>query len=159
MRIFLVFIFGVISVFATAMDKSVLVGSWGVAKENFLSEDDWWFLCVKEDTSGFLSRSFDGSYIRDEFSSDAVILRDGYAEILLQENAKAVVAAWKAPGSGRLTGQWFVYREDGRLYNMMYFPLTLLKKGEWFSDSETAIADQRACDNKNPQPNATAPAE
>lgn len=154
MRTLLILVLSVISVLATAMDRDVLVGSWGAAKGNFFSEDDWWFLCVRNDSSGFLSRSFNGSYTRDDFASDAVILREGYVEILLQKRAKAVVAAWKTSGSGRLTGQWLLYREDGRLYNMMYFPLSLLQKGERFSDSGAAIGDQSECANKSVQPTA-----
>ncbi len=71
------------------------------------------------------------------FKTNDVIKRNGYLEINLTPTEKAVLSAWKLKsGSGRLTGQIFMYKENGELFNMLYFPLQLLTKNHKFLNHE-----------------------
>ena len=55
---------------------------------------------------------------------------------LFTNKEKVVLSAWKLKsGSGRLTGQLFMYKESGELFNMLYFPLQLLTDKHKFMDN------------------------
>lgn len=53
--------------------------------------------------------------------------QNSYIEIQVSPNETAVLSAWKLKsGSGRLTGQILMQKENGELFNMLYFPLDLI---------------------------------
>ena len=117
-----------------AFDRNVVHGQWAVYSSNWLSGPDYFFLAVHEDFSGVLVRSFRGEEIRRPFTAANVLFRDGYLEIQLNETEKTILSAWKEPsGTGKLTGQIFMYKKNGDLFNMLYFPLQLLQPGDKLS--------------------------
>jgi hypothetical protein len=114
---------------ASAYDPSVAIGQWAIYQKNYLSADYYYFLNINPDYSGALVRYYGDKPIVRKFDSNAVIRRDGYFEVQLSTNEKAVFSAWKLKsGSGKLTGQIFMYKENGELFNMLYFPLQLLNE-------------------------------
>ena len=74
-------------------------------------------------------RYFGDKPLTREFKSSDVKKRDGYFEVSLNPREKAVFSAWKLKsGKGKLTGQIFMYKKNGELFNMLYFPLELLSE-------------------------------
>jgi len=111
-----------------AFDHNVVKGQWAVYHNNLIEDDYYYFLSITDDYSGVLVRSLGHEPITRKFSIKDVSKRDGYIEIKLAEHEKAVLSAWKLKsGSGRLTGQIFMYKQNGELFNMLYFPLQLLE--------------------------------
>tara|TARA_R100000687_G_scaffold81919_1_gene79859 strand:- start:67 stop:510 length:444 start_codon:yes stop_codon:yes gene_type:complete len=136
----------VVSSYCRAFDSSVVLGDWAVYQENLMSEDYWYYLCIRQDYSGFLIRSFKNDPLRRNFSSKELVKHDGFIEIQLSNREKAVLSAWKLKsGSGRLTGQIFMYRENGELFNMLHFPLNLVKDGEPILKYEQISGLKREC--------------
>lgn len=112
-----------------AFDHKVAVGQWAAYQSNLLSADYYYFLNINSDFSGTLVRDFGDRPISRDFRSSDVEKHDGFFEVNLGPNEKAVFSAWKLnPGSGKLTGQIFMYNADGTLFNMLYFPLEFLGK-------------------------------
>jgi len=112
-----------------AYDHSVAIGQWAVYQSNLLSDDRYYFLNINPDYSGALVRYFGDKPLTREFKSSDVKKHDGYFEVNLNPREKAVFSAWKLKsGNGKLTGQIFMYKEDGELFNMLYFPLELLSE-------------------------------
>ena len=110
-----------------AFQHDVVKGQWAVYDSGVLSDSAYYFLNINNDYSGVLIRSLGHDPITSSFSSKDVIKQNGYIEISLSKNEKVVLSAWKLKsGSGRLTGQLFMYKESGELFNMLYFPLQLL---------------------------------
>ena len=121
-----------------AFDHDVVKGQWAIYDENESSGSSYYFLNINNDYSGVLIRSLGHEPITSKFSSKDVKKQNGYLEINLGNNQNAVLSAWKLKsGSGRLTGQLFMYKESGELFNMLYFPLQLLNdKHEFMSNDE-----------------------
>ncbi len=116
-----------------SFEHNVVKGQWGVIQDN-----SYYFLNIGNDYSGTFVRSLEHDPIVHDFSSNDIIKRDGYLEIILGPNEKAVFSAWKLKsGSGRLTGQIFMYKENGELFNMLYFPLQLLEPKHEFLNHAT----------------------
>ena len=114
---------------SAVFDHTVAVGQWAAYQSNLLSADYYYFLNIKSDFSGTLVRHFGDRSISREFRPSDVKRHDGFFEVNLSPNEKAVFSAWKLnSGSGKLTGQILMYNGDGTLFNMMYFPLELLTK-------------------------------
>jgi hypothetical protein len=110
-----------------AFQHDVVKGQWAVYDSGLLSDSTYYFLNINNDYSGVLIRSLGHEPITSKFSSKDVIKQNGYIEIILSNNEKVVLSAWKLKsGSGKLTGQLFMYKEGGELFNMLYFPLKLL---------------------------------
>ena len=110
-----------------AFQHDVVKGQWAVYDSSYISDSTYYFLNINNDFSGVLIRSLGHKPITSEFSSKDVIKQNGYIQINLSNNEKVVLSAWKLKsGSGRLTGQLFMYKEGGELFNMLYFPLQLL---------------------------------
>ena len=110
-----------------AFQHDVVKGQWAVYDSSFTSDSPYYFLNINNDFSGVLIRSLGHKPITSKFSSKDVIKQNGYIEINISNNEKVVLSAWKLKsGSGRLTGQLFMYKESGELFNMLYFPLQLL---------------------------------
>ena len=110
-----------------AFQHDAVKGQWAVYDRALLSDSTYYFLNINKDYSGVLIRSLGHEPITSKFSSKDVIKQNGYIEINLSNNEKIVLSAWKLKsGSGRLTGQLFMYKESGELFNMLYFPLKLL---------------------------------
>lgn len=94
---------------------------------NLVSSDYYYFLQINEDWSGEFTRSLGHKPITRTFTKEDVIVRNGYIEITASPSEKMVLPAWVLPsGSERLTGQLFMYKEDGELFNMLYYPLDLV---------------------------------
>ena len=111
-----------------AFDHNVVKGQWAVYQDNLFSEDYYYFLFISEDYSGALVRALGHEPITRNFGPENIKKQEGYLEIELGENEKAVLSAWKLKsGSGRLTGQVFMYKENGELFNMLHFQLEYLK--------------------------------
>ncbi len=122
---------------SAAYDATVVIGQWGVYQSNLLSDDRYYFLSIKPDYSGALVRSLGHEPVIREFDSGAVTKHDGFFEVDLGSREKAVFSAWKLKsGSGKLSGQIFMYKENGELFNMLYFPLELLNEGHDFLKHE-----------------------
>ena len=122
---------------AFAYDHSVAIGQWAIYQKNYFSADYYYFLNIKPDYSGVLVRYYGDKPLVRKFDSNSVIKRDGYFEVQLSPREKAVFSAWKLKsGSGKLTGQIFMYKENGELFNMLYFPLQLLKEDHEFLKHE-----------------------
>jgi len=119
-------------------DHDVVKGQWAIYDSNVLSENSYYFLKINNDYSGVLIRSLNHEPVTSKFSSKDVQKQNGYLEINLGNNEKVVLSAWKLKsGSGRLTGQLFMYKESGELFNMLYFPLQLLNdKHKFMSNDE-----------------------
>lgn len=101
------------------------------------------FLSIKPDYSGVFVRSLGHEPIIRKFDSDNVIKQNGYFEVNITPSEKVVFSAWKLKsGSGKLTGQVFMYKENGELFNMLYFPMQLLKSNHEFLKYES-IKDLR----------------
>ena len=116
-----------------SFEHNVVKGQWGVIQDN-----SYYFLNISNDYSGTLVRALGHEPIVNDFSANDVIKRDGYLEIKLRPNEKAVLSAWKLEsGSGRLTGQVFMYKDSGELFNMLYFPLQLLEPNHEFLNNAT----------------------
>ena len=114
---------------SAAFDNTVAIGQWAAYQSNMLSADYYYFLNINSDFSGKLVRHFGGQSISREFQSSDVKKHDGYFEVNLHPNEKAVFSAWKLKsGSGKLTGQILMFNSDGTLFNMMYFPLEHLSE-------------------------------
>ena len=112
-------------------------GQWAVYDSSLLSNSTYYFLNINNDFSGVLVRSLGHTPITREFSSKDVIKQNGYIEINLSNNEKVVLSAWKLKsGKGRLTGQLFMYKEGGVLFNMLYFPLQLLNDTHKFMGND-----------------------
>ena len=112
-------------------------GQWAVYDSGLLSNNTYYFLSIKNDFSGVLIRSLGHEPITIEFSSKNVIKQNGYIEINISNYEKVVLSAWKLKsGSGRLTGQLFMYKESGELFNMLYFPLQLLNDKHKFMNND-----------------------
>ena len=110
-----------------AFQHDVVKGQWAVYDSGALTDKAYYFLNINNDYSGVLIRSLGHEAITIEFSSKDVIKQNGYIEINISKSEKVVLSAWKLKsGSGRLTGQLFMYKESGELFNMLYFPLKLL---------------------------------
>ena len=110
-----------------AFDHNVVKGQWAVYQSNMLSDNYYYFLKFNNDLSGVLVRSLGHEPITRAFKAEDVIKQDGYLEINLSKYEKVVLSAWKLKsGSGRLTGQVYMYKENGDLFNMLHFPLQLL---------------------------------
>ena len=119
-------------------DHGVVKGQWAVYHSNVLSKDAYYFLNIKNDFSGTFIRAIGHDPVVRKFGADDVTQRDGYIEIKLNPNEKAILSAWKLQsGSGLLTGQVFMYNESGELFNMLYFPLQLLEPKHELLDNET----------------------
>jgi len=117
----------------SAYDHPVAIGQWAIYESNLLSDDDFYFLKINSDFSGVLVRSLGHKPIVREFDSANVVKQNGYFEVVLSPSEKAVFSAWKSKsGSGRLTGQIFMYKASGELFNMLYFPLQLLENDHEF---------------------------
>ena len=128
MKSILAIIVILISAQCWAFDHNVVKGQWAVYQN-----DSYYFLNISNDFSGTLVRALGHDPIVSKFSAGDVIKRDVYLEIKLNQNEKAVLSAWKLKsGSGRLTGQVFMYKENGELFNMLYFPLQLLEPNHKF---------------------------
>ena len=118
-------------------DHNIVKGQWAVHQSNMLSDNYYYFLKFNNDFSGVLVRSLEHEPITRAFKAEDVIKQDGYLEIQLSKYEKAVLSAWKLKsGSGRLTGQIFMYKENGELFNMLYFPLQLLNEDHEFLKHE-----------------------
>ncbi len=127
----------IFSTASSAYDPTVAIGQWAVYQSNLISDDRYYFLSIKPDYSGALIRSLGHEPIIREFNSGAVTKHHGFFEITLGPREKAVFSAWKLKsGSGKLTGQIFMYKENGELFNMLYFPLQLLNEGHEFLEHE-----------------------
>ena len=127
----------IFSTTSSAYDPTAAIGQWAVYQTDLISDDRYYFLNIKPDYSGALIRSLGHEPIIREFNSAAVTKHDGFFEIALSPREKAVFSAWKLKsGSGKLTGQIFMYNENGELFNMLYFPLQLLNKGHEFLKHE-----------------------
>jgi len=114
---------------SAAFDHTVAVGQWAAYQSNLLSADYYYFLNINSDFSGTLVRSLGNQAISREFRPSDIKKHDGFFEVNLAPNEKAVFSAWKLKsGSGKLTGQIFMYNGDGTLFNMLYFPLEFLSK-------------------------------
>ena len=91
----------------------------------------------RSDFSGTFIRSLGHDPIIRKFSAGDVIKRNGYLEIKLNSNEKVILSAWKLDsGGGHLTGQVFMYKESGEIFNMFYFPLQLLEAKHEFLNYE-----------------------
>ncbi len=122
---------------ATAYDHNTAIGQWAVYQKNFLKPDYYYFMNLNSDFSGVLVWNFASEPVAREFSSDSLIKRDGYFEVQLGPTEKAVFSAWKhESGEGRLSGQVFMYKHDGDLFNMFYFPMQSLSKNHEFMQYE-----------------------
>ena len=133
----------IFSMTTSAYDHTVAIGQWAVYQSNLLSDDHYYFLNIKPDYSGVFVRSLDHEPIIRKFDSENVIKQNGYFEVNLTPNEKVVFSAWKLEsGSGKLTGQVFMYKENGELFNMLYFPMQLLKNNHEFLKYE-AIKELR----------------
>ncbi len=121
-----------------AFQHDVVKGQWAVYDSNALSNNTYYFLNINNDYSGVLIRSLGHKPITRKFTAKDIVKQNGYLEINLSNNEKAVLSAWKLKsGNGRLTGQLFMYKDNGDLFNMLYFPLQLLnKKHEFMSKDE-----------------------
>ena len=119
-------------------DHDAVKGQWAVYDSNVFSDNTYYFLSINNDFSGVLIRALSHKPITSKFLTKDVIKHNGYLEINLSNNEKVVLSAWKLKsGSGRLTGQLFMYKENGDLFNMLYFPLQLLNdKHEFMSNDE-----------------------
>ena len=118
-------------------DFAAIKGQWAIYHASLIADDDYYFLNINNDLSGTLIRSLGHEPIIRSFSSNDVIKRNGYIEINLYNNEKAVLSAWKLKsGSGRLNGLIYMYKENGELFNTLYFPLQLLKKNHEFLSHE-----------------------
>ncbi|MAD46957.1 MAG: hypothetical protein CMH98_18340 [Oceanospirillaceae bacterium] len=138
MKIIIVTILLTYSGFSFSFEPEVVQGSWAVYHENLTSGDYYYFLQINKDWSGELTRSLGHAPITRSFQKKNVIFRDGYIEIQASESEKMVLSAWVLPsGSGRLTGQLFMYKENGDLFNMLYYPLSLVNQ-----DSELLEYDE-----------------
>ncbi len=127
---YLVLALSLISSAATAaFDHTIAIGQWAAYQKNILSADYYYFLNINSDFSGVLVRNYgDKSEVR-KFKLGDVKKHNGYFEVNLSSYEKAVFSAWKLKsGSGKLTGQIFMYNADGTLFNMLYFPLEFLSK-------------------------------
>ena len=127
-----------------AFQHDVVKGQWAVYNGSLLSESTYYFLSINNDFSGVLIRSLGHEPITIAFTPNDVIKQNGYIEINISNKEKMVLSAWKSEsGSGRLTGQLFMYKEDGTLFNMLYFPLQLLNDKHEFMGND-AIKDLSA---------------
>ena len=116
-----------LSTFTFAFEPKVVQGTWAIYEKNLLSDDDYYFLNINEDWSGEFTRSLGHKPITRTFTKENVIIQNGYVEIAVSASEKMVLSAWVLPsGSGRLTGQLFMYKENGELFNMLYYPLELV---------------------------------
>ena len=114
-------------------NHDVVKGQWALYENNYISNDYYYFLNINDDFTGVLIWSFDNKPMIREFVSKDVIKRDGYIEIELESNKKFILSAWKLKsGAGRLSGQLYLYKENGELFNMINFPLHLLEKNHKF---------------------------
>ncbi len=121
-----------------AFQHDVVKGQWAVFDSNALSDNTYYFLNINNDFSGVLIRSLGHKPIARKFTAKDIVKQNGYLEINLGKNEKAVLSAWKTKsGSGRLTGLLFMYKDNGHLFNMLYFPLQLLNnKHDFMSKDE-----------------------
>jgi len=127
-----------------AFQHDVVKGQWAAYDSSLLSDSTYYFLNINNDFSGVLIRSLGHEPITIEFSPKDVIKQNGYIEINISNKEKVVLSAWKSKsGNGRLTGQLFMYKEDGTLFNMLYFPLQLLNDKHKFMAND-AIKDLSA---------------
>ena len=116
-----------------AFDHDVVKGQWGIYQQNTNSKIFYYFLNINNDFSGTFVRALGHKPITHTFNTEDVIKRDGYLEVQLDNDEKAVLSAWKLEsGSGRLTGQIFMYKENGELFNMLHFPLQLIDSNHEF---------------------------
>ena len=116
-----------------SFDYSAIEGQWAIYHNSLLTDDDYYFLNIKKNLSGTLIRSLGHDPVIRHFNSNDVIKRNGYIEINLSNNEKAVLSAWKLKsGSGRLNGLIYMYKENGELFNTLYFPLQLLNNNHEF---------------------------
>lgn len=123
---------------SAAFDHTVVVGQWAIYQKNLLSADYYYFLNINSDFSGVLVRNYGDKPESRKFGPSDVKKHDGFIEVSLSPNEKAVFSAWKLKsGSGKLTGQIFMYNHDGTLFNMLYFPLELLSKNHTLLENET----------------------
>ena len=133
MKLLIITVLLILSKSALAYDHSVAIGQWAVYQKNYLSSDFYYFLNINSDFSGVLVRYYGDRPITRKFESSSVTKRDGYFEVQLNPREKVVFSAWKLhSGSGKLTGQILMYKEDGELLNMLYFPLQFLKSNHEF---------------------------
>ncbi len=120
-----------------SFDYAAIEGQWAIYHSNLTTNDDYYFLNINKDLSGTLVRSLGHEPITRKFSSNDVTKRNGYIEIHLNNNEKAVLSAWKSKsGNGRLNGLIYMYKESGELFNTLYFPLQLLKQNHKFLSHE-----------------------
>jgi len=119
-------------------DHNVVIGQWAVYQGNITEKDYYYFLNINSDYSGTLIRSLGREPITYHFTKKDVIKNDGYLVIKLNKHQKAIISAWKLEsGSGKLTGQIFMYNENGDLFNMLYFPLELLETDHKYLQNDT----------------------
>lgn len=110
-----------------AFDHDVVKGQWAVYKSSLLSKDSYYFLHIADDFSGTFIRALGHEPITRKFMAEHVKKQNSYIEIQVSPNETAVLSAWKLKsGSGRLTGQILMQKENGELFNMLYFPLDLI---------------------------------
>lgn len=108
------------------------MGQWAVYENG-----SYYFLNINNDFSGTMVRAFNDAPSTFNFGSNDVIKRDGYLEINLTANEKAVLSAWRLKsGPGRLTGQVYMYKDNGEVFNMLYFPLQFLEPNHEFLSHE-----------------------
>jgi hypothetical protein len=121
------FILSLMSAYTFAFEPKVVQGTWAVYDDNLVSSDNYYFLQINEDWSGEFTRSLGHKPITRTFTKEDVIFRNGYIEITASPKEKMVLSAWVlSSGSGRLTGQLFMYKKDGELFNTLYYPLDLV---------------------------------
>jgi hypothetical protein len=116
-----------------SFDHNVVKGQWAV-----YDSGSYYFLNINDDYSGTMVRAFYHAPSIFNFDPNDVVKRDGYLEIKLAPKEKAVLSAWKLKsGPGRLTGQVYMYKDSGELFNMLYFPLQLLEPNHELLNNET----------------------
>ena len=124
-----------------AFDHNVAIGQWAIYQKNLLSADYYYFLNVNPDFSGVLVRNYGDNPEVREFDAKDTRKHEGFIEVTLSPYERIVFSAWKLKsGSGKLTGQLFLYNHDGTLFNMLYFPLELLNNNHELLENETIRA-------------------
>ena len=127
MKSLLIFIGLTLANFVWAFDHDVVKGQWAVYKSSLLSKESYYFLHISDDFSGTFIRALGHEPITRKFTAQNVKKQNSYIEIELSPNETAVLSAWKLKsGSGRLTGQILMSKENGELFNMLNFPLDLV---------------------------------
>lgn len=94
--------------------KSALVGKWDYFDSSFES-NFYVYLEIKDDFTGVLARSKDGTKDIYKLSKEDITIHDGYIEISVMDNSKRkiifIVSAWKNKESKIVTGNMFLYNK------------------------------------------------